>query len=185
MADFSRYANKAKSVQFAAAAASSPYSSSSSDNPKPTSADPELDDMVNHLVTRGHSIGKYLHKFRKLDLPVSASRHQRDAGVGKGQRCKGESWTRSRSSLLNSDRRRRRQTAQAARVLASPKKSVSKTTRHGMRRMAKWGDWRKAACPTFKKARAARTSVITRSAGAAGRFYTQAHSRQAAGTPSS
>jgi len=75
MADFSRYANKAKSVQFAAAAASSPYSSSSSANQKPASDDPEMDDMVNQLVTRGHSLGKYLHKFRKLDLPVSASRH--------------------------------------------------------------------------------------------------------------
>ena len=83
MADFSRYANKAKSVQFAAAAASSPYSSSSSTNQKPASNDPEIANMVNQLVTRGHSIGKYMHKFRKLDLPVSASRHpQMDFPLG-------------------------------------------------------------------------------------------------------
>ena len=82
MADFSRYANKAKSVQFAAAAASSPYSSSSSTNQKPASDDPEIANMVNQLVTRGHSLGKYMHKFRKLDLPVPTSHPQMDFPLG-------------------------------------------------------------------------------------------------------
>ena len=80
-----RYPSKAKSVQFAAAAAAATLSSSSSSSssaPQPTSTDPEIDVLVNQLVTRGHSMGRHMHKFKQLGLPVPASNPQMEFPLG-------------------------------------------------------------------------------------------------------